>query len=188
MEKMDLDIAKPSQPHGLSPISDPEAIPTLDGWIEALLNLKQLSESDIVRLCERARECLQEENNVQQVVSFISLLPSSSPDTLQKCPVTVCGDIHGQFHDLIELFRIGGNCPDTNYLFMGEPSNHCPSSTRQFLPPDTLFFLPKFHFSLPLSALSPTLPCSALYPSQHLNNPLNQQEITWIVVITAWRQ
>ena len=52
----------------------------------------------------QAREILVEESNVQGV----------------KCPVTVCGDIHGQFHDLVELFRIGGNCPDTNYLFMGD--------------------------------------------------------------------
>mmetsp|Transcript_2325 Transcript_2325/g.4807 ORF Transcript_2325/g.4807 Transcript_2325/m.4807 type:complete len:164 (-) Transcript_2325:988-1479(-) len=52
----------------------------------------------------QAKEILQEESNVQPV----------------KAPVTICGDIHGQFYDLAELFRIGGSCPDSNYLFMGD--------------------------------------------------------------------
>jgi hypothetical protein len=41
----------------------------------------------------RAREILAMESNVAPV----------------QCPVTVCGDIHGQFLDLEELFRIGGS-------------------------------------------------------------------------------
>jgi len=60
-------------------------------------------EDDVKTLCFKAREILEKEDNVQPVSS----------------PVTLVGDIHGQWYDLIELFRIGGDLPNTNYVFFG---------------------------------------------------------------------
>ena len=60
------------------------------------------------QLCELVKELLMEESNIQPVQS----------------PVTVCGDIHGQFHDLLELFRTAGGLPSddnqTNFIFLGD--------------------------------------------------------------------
>lgn len=76
----------------------------LEGWLGKLSAGTPLSEPEVKLLCDKARECLMDESNVQPVAA----------------PVTVCGDIHGQWHDLMELYRIGGSAPDTNYLFMGD--------------------------------------------------------------------
>ena len=65
---------------------------------------KYLPENDLKRLRDYVCDLLLEESNVQPV----------------STPVTVCGDIHGQFYDLCELFRTGGQVPDTNYIFMGD--------------------------------------------------------------------
>lgn len=85
-------------------ITEERDIRDVDAWIDQLHRCEPLSETQIVTMCEMAREVLSTESNVRPVT----------------CPVTVCGDIHGQFHDLEELFRIGGASPDTNYLFMGD--------------------------------------------------------------------
>lgn len=80
------------------------AMSDLDTAISLLRACRPIPEAQVRELCYKAREILIEEGNVVGV----------------DAPVTICGDIHGQFHDLMELFRVGGDVPDTNYLFMGD--------------------------------------------------------------------
>ena len=75
---------------------------TLEKWIETLESGRCISESELKQLCTMVKTILIEEANVQPV----------------KAPVTICGDIHGQFYDLLELFRNGGAVPNTSYIFM----------------------------------------------------------------------
>lgn len=76
----------------------------LEIWLHKLQQGTPLTEAEVKALTDLARERFLQESNVQPV----------------PAPVTICGDIHGQWHDLMELFRIGGAAPDTNYLFMGD--------------------------------------------------------------------
>ena len=40
--------------------------------------------------------------------------------TLTANPIPNPNPTPNQFHDLLELFRTGGECPETSYIFMGD--------------------------------------------------------------------
>lgn len=76
----------------------------LDKYIERLLSNKLLLENEIKEICKLAFDIFLTEKNIVEV----------------RTPITICGDIHGQFFDLLELFKISGYLPNTSYLFMGD--------------------------------------------------------------------
>lgn len=61
------------------------------------------------------------------------LLSRESNVTHVRAPVVVVGDTHGQFHDLMEIFKIAGQAPDTNYLFLGDYVDRCACAVKQVL-------------------------------------------------------
>jgi diadenosine tetraphosphatase ApaH/serine/threonine PP2A family protein phosphatase len=76
----------------------------VDQMLEQVKDCKCLPERAYRILCEKAKDILIEESNVQPV----------------RAPVNICGDIHGQYHDLREIFVKGGEIPDKNYIFIGD--------------------------------------------------------------------
>eukprot|EP01098_Paradermamoeba_levis_P000093 TRINITY_DN100_c0_g1_i1.p1 TRINITY_DN100_c0_g1~~TRINITY_DN100_c0_g1_i1.p1 ORF type:complete len:536 (-),score=144.12 TRINITY_DN100_c0_g1_i1:121-1641(-) len=55
-------------------------------------------------LIQRAKEVFKKEPNLLRL----------------QAPVSVCGDIHGQFYDLVNILKAGGPPASTTYLFLGD--------------------------------------------------------------------
>ena len=76
--------------------------------------------------CLRARStrCVQvqlPESAIRQLCTLSRSKFLEQPMLLELgVPVTICGDIHGQYEDLIRHFEANGYPPKTNYLFLGD--------------------------------------------------------------------
>ena len=94
-------------------------LPLVEQGMEPILNITQrllglrgsppgtmarLSEREIKLLCVRARPIF-----------------TNQPMLLElEAPIKICGDVHGQYSDLLRLFEYGGFPPVSNYLFCGD--------------------------------------------------------------------
>jgi len=76
----------------------------LDRFITQLLNHELVSENDLICVFRMAEEVFFEEGTLLNL----------------SLPITMCGDVHGQFYDLVKLFDVSGSPDNTRYIFLGD--------------------------------------------------------------------
>ena len=107
----------------------------LDSIIDRLLEVRgsrpgkqvQLLEAEIRYLCTKAREIFISQPILLELEAPIKVCKQRSMfKKLRRkawadisC-LQICGDIHGQYYDLLRLFEYGGFPPEANYLFLGD--------------------------------------------------------------------
>lgn len=107
----------------------------LDGIIDKCLEVRgakpgklvQIVEGQLRALCLQVREVFMSQNPLLEL----------------EAPLKICGDVHGQYQDLLRLFEYGGFPPESNYLFLGDFVDR----GKQSLETITLLFSYKLKFA-----------------------------------------
>lgn len=107
MERVCKDVQAPA----MHPPTDQQFFSPQDPSKPNLQFLKQhfyregrLTEEQALYIIEEGTKVLKQEPNLLEM----------------DAPITVCGDVHGQYYDLMKLFEVGGDPAETRYLFLGD--------------------------------------------------------------------
>lgn len=87
-------------------------IDSKDPESKALILNDPLKKSEMVFLCEEAQKIFLTEPSLLELLA----------------PVKIIGDVHGQFEDVLRIFKSNGFPPKANYLFLGDYVDRGPQS------------------------------------------------------------
>lgn len=97
--------APPREPlaHSLC-FSGPDGVPNVELLKDHFFQRGVLTSEDAIQILRTSADILRHEPNILTLVD----------------PITICGDVHGQYYDLMTLFELGGDVLTTQYLFLGD--------------------------------------------------------------------